>query len=288
MDIREQKIDIETKDGRTLSGLLVQPEQPRFCVLVSSAVGIPKERYLNFAKEGAARGAAVLMFDYRAQGASLKGDIRKDLAAFSEWGRLDMSAAIRHLDQLHPKLEMVGVHHSVGGWILGLAENQDRLSRHAFVCVGWGYHKLKPLGFRTAEMFFWYIYGPSCLGLFGHIPKGGLWKGEPLNPRLFKEWKAWCHTPECTPAVLAGGPDEPHYYDKVTAPIRSFGYSDDPIANKKTVPLVLKVFPNAERDTVWATPSDFGLAKIGHEGLFSRKAAKGWTPVWDWLTPAES
>ncbi|MCA9706070.1 MAG: hypothetical protein KDK70_09505 [Myxococcales bacterium] len=283
MEPKEQEITIETKDGRTLSGLLVEPEEPRISVIVSPAVAIPKERYLNFAKAGAARGAAVLLYDYRAQGASVQGDIRKDLAGFGEWGRLDMPAAIRRLDQLHPKLEMVGVHHSVGGWIMGLADNHDRLSRNAFVCVGWGYWKLKPLPFRYVEMFFWHLYGPSCVRLFGHIPQGGLWKGEPINPQLFAQWKAWCHSPECSPAVLAGGADQPHHYDEVTAKIRSFGYRDDPIANEKTVPMVLSVYPKAECEEAWAAPSDFGLAKIGHEGLFSRKAAKAWAPVWDWL-----
>lgn len=283
MSAKEQTIDIETEDGRVLSGLLVEPQEPRMTIVISSAVAIPKERYLNFAKAGVDRGAAVLMYDYRSQGASVRGDIREDLADFSHWGRLDMPAAIRCLDERYPDLEMAGLHHSVGGWIMGLADNHDRLCRNAFVCAGWGYWKLKPLPFRYVEMFFWHLYGPSCIKLFGHIPQGGLWKGTPLNPRLFANWKEWCHSAECSPAVLAGGAEQPHHYDEVRAPIRSFGYRDDPIANGKTVPLVLAQYPNAQTEEVWAAPGDFGLPAIGHEGLFSRKASKAWTPVWDWL-----
>ncbi len=286
MAIQEQKIEIETTDGRTLSGLLVAPAEPKLSVLVSSAVAIPKERYLNFAKELAGRGAAVLMYDYRAQGASVKGHVREDLAGMSDWGHLDMDAAIRRLDALYPELEMAAVEHSVGAWILGLCEHQHRISRHAFICAGWGYWKLKPLPFRYVEMFFWHVYGPLRIKQHGYIPKGGLWKGEAINPKFFAEWKAWCHSPTCTPELIAGGPDQPQFFDKVEAPIRSFAYADDPIANPRTVPMVLALYPKAESSEVWASPKDHGLAKIGHEGLFSRKARPAWTPVLDWVAPA--
>jgi predicted alpha/beta hydrolase len=285
MDVSEQKIDIKTQDGRVLAGLLVKPEKPSVSVLVSPAVAIPKERYLAFAREGAARGAAVLLYDYRSQAGSALPDLTKDLACFSDWGRRDMTAAIRHLDGLHPALEMVSVGHSAGGWILGLADNHSRFSRHTFLCVGWGYWKLKPLGFRSLEMFFWHIYGPLCLKLYGHIPKGGAWKGEPLNPKLFAEWKRWCHMPTCEASVLAGGANQPHFYEEITAPIRSFAYRDDPIANERSVPLLLSLFSKAKHETVWASPEDFGLRKIGHEGFLSRKAAKTWEPIWNWVLP---
>jgi predicted alpha/beta hydrolase len=91
MDIREEKIEITARDGRVLSGLLIAPETPTSSVLVSPAVAIRKELYIRFAREGAARGAAVLLYDYRGQGGSAGPDIRTDHVRFSEWGRLDMT-----------------------------------------------------------------------------------------------------------------------------------------------------------------------------------------------------
>jgi predicted alpha/beta hydrolase len=287
MDIREQKIELKARDGRVLSGLLIEPERPRISVVVSPAVAIRKEHYLRFAREGAARGAAVLLYDYRSQGASTGPDIRSDLADFSDWGRLDLPAAIDHLDRLHPDLEMTAIGHSVGGWIAGLADNHQRISRHAFICVGWGHWKLKHRWYIPLELTFWHLHGPLCIKLFGHVPRGGPWQGEPLNPKLFAEWKAWCHTPGCDASFMAGGPGQPHFFDRVTAPIRSFAYHDDPIANERSVPMLLEVYSNAEHETVWASPKDFGLKKIGHQGLFSGKAARAWAPVWDWAAPAE-
>jgi predicted alpha/beta hydrolase len=269
-----------------LSGLLLEPERPHMSVVVSAGVAIRKERYLRFAREGAARGAAVLLYDYRAQGGSAGPDLRKDLADFSDWGRLDMPAAINHLHQLHPDLKMAAVGHSAGGWITGLADNYHLITRHAFICVGWAYIKLKPLSFRMMERFMWHVHGPMCLTLFGYVPKGGPWQGEPLNQKLFREWKRWCLSPTVDAALLAGGPNEPQFYDKITAPIRSFAYRDDPIANERTVPIFLEMFPKAEREAIWAAPGDFGLKKIGHDGLFSGKAAKAWAPIWDWVIPA--
>ncbi len=288
MDVREQTLEIKTEDGRTLAGLLVQPEKPVVSVLISPAVAMPKERYLAFARAGAALGASVLMYDYRAQAGSALPDLRKDLAGFSEWGRQDLTAAIGHLDRLHPNLEMVSVGHSVGGWLLGLTRSHGRFARHTFLCVGWGYWGFKPLTFQAKEMFFWHLYGPLCLKLYGYIPKGGPWKGEALNPKLFEEWKRWCHLPQCEVSTLAGGADQPHFFDQITAPIRSFAYRDDPIANARSVPLLLSVYAKAKHETVWASPGDFGLRQIGHEGLFSRKSTKAWEPIWSWVLPGAS
>jgi predicted alpha/beta hydrolase len=287
MEIHQKPIEIIAKDGRKLSGWLVAPEEVRLSVLISSAVAIPKERYVNFAIELAGRGAAVLVYDYRAQAASVRGDIRKDLATPTDWGRLDMDAAIRQLDHLYPELPMAAVEHSVGAWVLGLCEHQHRISRHAFVCAGWGYVKLKPLPFRLLEQFFWHVYGPLCIKLRGHIPKGGLWKGEAINPKFFAEWKAWCHTPMCTPELLAGGKSKPQFFAKVRAPIRSFAYDDDPITNRRTVPRILALYPESDTQAIWAAPKDHGLERVGHEGLFSRKARQAWEPVFDWIAPAE-
>jgi predicted alpha/beta hydrolase len=285
MDIREEKLEITARDGRVLSAVLVAPERPTSSVLISPAVAIRKEPYLRFAREAAGRGAAVLVYDYRGQGGSVGPDIRADHVSFAQWGRLDMAAAIDHLDRLYPDLEMTAIGHSVGAWLVGLAENQHRIHRHAFICAGWGYWKLKPIWYKPVEMTFWYLHGPLCIKLFGHIPRGGPWQGEPLNASLFNEWKAWCHTPTCEASFMAGGPDQPHFYDQVTAPIRSFAYRDDPIANERSVPMLLAVYPNAKQETVWAGPKDFGLQKIGHQSLFSGRNAKAWEPVLDWAIP---
>ena len=63
MTIQEEKVQVATRDGRALSALLVKPEGPSLTVLMSPGVVIPKERYLTFAKAGAERGAAVLIYD---------------------------------------------------------------------------------------------------------------------------------------------------------------------------------------------------------------------------------
>lgn len=285
MKIHRRKVEIETRDGRKLAGILLEPQEPRLCVLISPGVAIPKEHYLLFARAGASRGATVLIFDYRAQGGSILGHPRDELADFDDWGRLDLVAATDYLDRLHPDLDMVNVGHSAGGWIAGLAPNHHRISRYCFICSGWAYWRLKPLWLMPVELFFWHVYGPLSLGLFGHIPSGGLWQGEPLNPKLFKRWKAWCNTPRCDASVLAGGHE--HFFDQITVPIHSFAYRDDPIVNERTLPLLLEAYCNAKHTVTWAEPAQFGVPNIGHEGLFDRRAAKAWVPIWDWIVPVQ-
>jgi predicted alpha/beta hydrolase len=47
--------------------------------------------------------------------------------------------------------------------------------------------------------------------------------------------------------------------------------SDDYIANTKTVAALLRFFPNAEKKTILIRPSDLGVKKIGHMGIFRRR-----------------
>lgn len=281
--MREHSIEIQASDGRKLSGLIVEPKRPRQALLVSPATGVKKEYYLRLAREGAALGVAVLLYDYRGQGKSAGADVKKDLVDFQDWGRLDLPAAIACLHSLYPELEMSAVGHSAGAWIVGLAHNQARISRHAFVCAGWCYWRLKPSWFSAFELSLWHVYGPACVALLGYVPRGGPWRGEPLNPRLFETWKKWCHSSRCDASVLAGGEGEGHFFDRVTAPIRSFGYSDDPIANERSIPQLLSCYPNAKSDVVVKRPEDFSLARIGHDGVFRSRAVRARAPIWEWL-----
>lgn len=278
--VREEPIRFPARDGYELSGLIVRPEGPaKGRVLISSGTGFPKEYFRAFARAGAARGWACLLYDYR----GIAGSAPEDLAGFAmdypDWGRLDMPAALDRVAE-EGAGPLVHVGHSVGGHFVGFWDNHDRVDRHVFVCVGsgnWAKHHLSSI---PSELFFWWLYGPYCLARRGFIPGGGAWGGTALPPGVFKTWRRWCAHPDYFLPELEDRL-HPHDFNNVRAPITSFIYSDDPISTPRTGAELLRAYPNAPTEIRVRKPSDYGLKAIGHAGLFRRNAAPAWDEVWD-------
>ena len=57
-----------------------------------------------------------------------------------------------------------------------------------------------------------------------------------------------------------------------------------PVALTSHSPILLEVYPNAPREVVVRAPSDYGVARIGHEGAFRRGMEPLWDEMFDWLT----
>ncbi len=272
-----EQVTVKARDNRALAAVLVSSEVPTRAVVFSSGTAVAKEAYLNFARYGAERGTAVLLYDYRSQGGSKLGPIQHDQVDFIAWGTLDLPGAIDAMDRRYPRLPMTTMGHSIGGQILVLADNHARCDGHVFLASCWPYWRNKPRWFAAQELLFWHGYGPACIKLFGYVPKGGLWRGESLNPMLFDTWKRWCLSSE---PIDVGG-----QYGEVRSPIRSVGFVDDPIATHANVNKLLATFRDAPREQLWIEPARFGLSKLGHQGVFSRSARSVWPSIWDWAVP---
>jgi predicted alpha/beta hydrolase len=85
-----------------------------------------------------------------------------------------------------------------------------------------------------------------------------------------RQWSRWCKHPD-----FAWG-DEP---DKVLPSLQSarfavtaFSFSDDDAISLVCTQKLLAVLPNAPSQLRVVSPSDVGLAKIGHVGAFRRAA----------------
>ncbi|MES2835736.1 MAG: alpha/beta hydrolase [Pseudomonadota bacterium] len=274
-------------DGYPLSMRVIHGPSPTVAVLVSAGTGMPKGFYDRFARHLAARGAVVLTYDFR----GIAGSRPEDLAAmdmdYPDWGRLDMPAALDALAEAAPGLPIVHVGHSVGGHFLGFMGNQHRISRHAFAGVGSGYWGRHHRRYNPLELFFWLAYGPWSLMRRGYIKGGGLWAGTDLPRGVWETWRRWCLKPAYFAEELKDRL-KPHHFEAVTAPIRSWIFTDDPIATPVTGPILLEVYPNAPKEIVVRSPADYGVARIGHEGAFRRGLEPLWDEMFDWLTAGDA
>lgn len=281
-DLETRDLTLAAPDGFPLSARLIRGPDPKLALLVSSGTGFPKGFYDRFARHMAARGAVVLTYDFR----GIAGSRPEDLAAlrmdYPDWGRLDMPAALDALAGAAPGLPLVHAGHSVGGHFLGFMPNHHRIARHAFVSVGSGYWGRHHRSYNPLELFFWFGFGPWSLRRHGYVRGGGLWGGTDLPRGVWETWRRWCLKPAYFSDEL-NDRLQPHHFGAVTAPIRSWIFSDDPIANPRTAPDLLAVYPNATSELVLRRPADYGVRRIGHEGAFRRGMEPFWDEMFDWL-----
>jgi predicted alpha/beta hydrolase len=269
-------------DGYPLSMRLISHPAPTQAILVSSGTGFPKRFYERFARHLAAKGAAVLTYDFRGIAGSRPDDLATMVMDYPDWGRWDIPAAVEALAQAAPDLPILHVGHSVGGHFVGFMPEPGRIARHAFVSVGVGYWGLHHRSYNPLELFFWLGFGPFSLARHGYVKGGGLWAGTDLPRGVFETWKRWCLKAEYFEDEL-GDRLRPNAFETVTAPIRSWVFADDPIATPAAAERLLRVYPNAPKDIVVRTPADYGARRIGHEGAFRAGMEPLWDEIFDWL-----
>ena len=216
-------------------------------------------------------------------GASAGTALAAERARMSEWGRLDMPAALELLAQRYPQLPLVTVGHSVGGQLVGCMPNHDRARAHVMIATSTGYWRRQRVPFRYQALIFWKLYGPLMLRRLGYVPRGVLWTGESLPRGVFLQWRRWC----LTPASFGPELDEDlrdSQYAAVRAPLLAWGFSDDPITTPAAVEALLASYVNARIERRWTTPREAGGRAIGHHGFFAERHRDSlWRGALDWI-----
>jgi len=276
-------VAVRCADGRELAGLLIEAAAPRGAITVNGATGYRREFYLRFAAYCAARGYHTLAYDYRGVGASARAPLRREAARMSDWGHLDMPAALDYLAQRFPGLPLFTVGHSVGGQLAAAMPNQARARAHVMVAASTGYWRDEPVPMRWAAAFFWFMYGPLMLRLCGYVPHSPLWSGQSLPPGVYRQWRAWClHPQHFGPDLARELPD--NQFAHCSAPVLALCFSDDPIANPTTVEALLAFYPRARIERRWIAPAEAGGRSIGHGGFFAARHRDSlWRSLLDWI-----
>jgi predicted alpha/beta hydrolase len=216
-------------------------------------------------------------------GFSTSGSPAAEEVRMSDWGMFDMRAALDAGAERAQGQPVVTLGHSVGGQFLGLLRNHSLARVHVQIATSVGYWRWEQAPFKYLAWWFWRVHGPMMLALKGYIPTGGGWAGLPLPRGVYEEWRRWCLRPDHF------GPDlstylADHYFADIRAPMLTVGFTDDPIATRRTVDALNRFFPNAQRESRWYSPADVGSKRIGHEGFFaSRHSDTLWRPVIDWI-----
>jgi predicted alpha/beta hydrolase len=278
-----QPVALTARDGRTLAGLLLEAPHGRGALSLNSATGFKREFYLKFALYCVQRGYHTLVYDYRGIGASARTPLSTEAARMSDWGRLDMPAALESLARRFPGLPLVTLGHSVGGQLIGCLPNQALARAHVMIAVSTGYWRRQRVPFRYQALVFWKLYGPLMVRRLGYVPRGVVWSGEPLPRGVFLQWRAWCLNPAPYGSQLDADLHDSEFA-AVRAPVLTVSFSDDPIATPAAVEALLASYPNARFERRPIRPADVGVRAIGHHGFFAELHRDSlWRDTLDWI-----
>ena len=290
-----QPFELRAREGRVLSahwfnwktGFLAETgdmaDQRRGAIVINAATGFPQTFYFKLANYLSERGYDARVYDYRGMNLSAPADLATETARMSDWGLLDMPAALDAAAERAQGLPVVTLGHSIGGQFLGLLANHGLARVHVQVATSVGYWRWEAAPFKYLAWWFWRVHGPLMLAIKNYVPSGGGWAGLPLPRGVYEEWRRWCLRPEHF------GPDLATYlsanvFGEIQAPVLTVGFTDDPIATRRTVEEINKFFPRVQRESRWYSPQDAGVKRIGHEGFFSSKNRNSlWRPVVDWI-----
>ena len=278
-----QPFDLRAPDGRELAAHWFAATQRRGVMVMNGATGFPQAFYFKLAQYAADRGYDVLLYDYRGMGFSAPDNLAAEKTRMSDWGLLDMRAALDAGAERAQGQPVVTLGHSIGGQFLGFLRNHALARVHVQIATSIGYWRWEHAPFRYLAWWFWRVHGPMMLALKGYVPTGGGWAGLPLPRGVYEEWRRWCLRPDHF------GPDlstylADNYFAAIRAPVLTVGFTDDAIATRRTVDELNKFYPNVQRESRWYTPAEAGSRRIGHEGFFaSRHRDTLWRPVLDWI-----
>lgn len=281
-DIIREDVAIAARDGYGLGGAVFRPapdKDLKAAVVIAGATAVSHRYYGKFAKYLAGRGFTVLTFDYRGIGESAPDKLRGFKAGMHHWGQADLAGAIDWLqDTVRPEsLLLVG--HSVGGQILSLAHNNRQLDAIMLVAAQSGYWRL--FDKRRRRLFLnWFVLIPVLTRLFGKLPKQ-LMGGEDLPAGIARQWAKWGRHPDY---IVSHDPNVRVGFARLTVPLLSYRFSDDPTAPREAVAALLGWYKNCAKAERCVEPGDLGANVIGHFGFFREKFSDSlWQEAGDWL-----
>jgi predicted alpha/beta hydrolase len=259
---------VTTRDGAQLAATLYTPRDGAVerAVVIGCATAVRRGFYEPYARYLAAQGCAALTFDYRGIGGSLHGPLHTSTATIRDWGERDYPAVIAELHARYPRLPMHLVGHSVGGQLIGLIENADRLSSACTVAAQHGYWRLYPARQALTYALLWYGLMPTLTRALSYFPSRRLKLGEDLPAGVARQWARWARSrhymiDERGEPLRAG-------FASFRKPILAYSFSDDVRAPERCVRELHRWFAAAEVEHRHVSPQALSAPAIGHVGFF--------------------
>lgn len=264
---------ILTDDGVTLRAISYGArETAKAVVLINSATGVFQEFYAPFATFLAAQGYFVVSYDYRGVGNYKPVELRKIEATMTDWGAKDFPAVVAYLARIAPRLEIICIGHSVGGQLLGLLPDNNRIAGLLAVGAQVGYWRFWSGKERWQSWFMFFVAIPVLTAIFGYFP--GSWMGTCNLPAgVAKEWARWCRSRDFI-ADAKGLPLRAGFAAYRGQALFVSFYDDALFAPKPAVDELSSYYSQATKERVHIEARDVRGRAVGHFGFFRTTSKK--------------
>lgn len=289
---------VPATDDYGLAASHARPADPNGrVVLVNSALGVPHAYYARYAGWLAARGFDVLTYDYRGIAGSRPRRLRGFRASASDFASHDYEGMLRHASELRERRAREGlpakllvIGHSIGGQIATLAPSARDMDALMLVGAQIGDWRLWPQPRRAGIWLFAHAVLPAVSRAVGFFPGRALRLGEDLPGGVAREWARWMRTPGYFTGHHRhdqGGPRRLAAIKSFKAPVLAWCIADDGYAPPEAAEALLSLFQSTRVERRHPSPSQLGVARIGHFGFFRERFADTlWRDSADWLARA--
>ncbi len=254
-------------DGSRLAlRLFPSPGRSQASVIIPSAMGVAQTFYADFARWLARQDYLVATFDYRGIGLSAPESLRGFKMNLFDWATQDCAAVIEFMSRQLPGAPLYWLGHSLGGQLLGLIPNRDRIERVLTVAAGSGYWRENSWQTKRVVLWLWYVAAPLAMATTGYFPGKRLRKVGNLPRGVMAQWRRWCLNPQYV--VGAEGEAVRQAYASVRMPMLSLSFTDDEMMSAQGIRSLHALYAGAPVEYRRIAPSEVGAGRIGHFGFF--------------------
>lgn len=258
------------------------PGSARGIIVLPCAMGVAQKFYQQFAEWLAQQGFVAITFDYRGIGLSAPQKLRGYHATIFDWAR-DCEAVIDFAVTRYAPLPLYWVGHSLGGQLLGLIGNRERIHRIITIATGNGYWLENTWQTKRVVWWLWFVVVPIATRVAGYFPGKRLRKVGDLPLGVMRQWRRWCLNPEYVVGVE--GERVREQYSSVSQPMMSLSFTDDEMMTERGTRSLHRLYRNAAVEFRRIAPDQIGVRRIGHFGFFRPQFERTlWPLVPQWLT----
>jgi predicted alpha/beta hydrolase len=287
-------LEIRAADGTKIAGFQwrhkVSSHEPRSVVIINPATSVRCRYYARFAEFLCRAGLDVLTYDYRGIGESRPKTLAGFDAGWIDWGERDFEAVLRYAGHSFPGQPIDVVAHSVGGFVIGLAESNHRIRRVFSMGAQYAYWRDYAADRKWRMLLKWNIAMPMLTLIFGYFPgkrlgwledtPKGVVRDWVLSRERFEDtWRSRASSRYPSKATLV------QRFSAVTAPILAVSVADDEFGTPPAIERLLKYFRCSTRHRIRISPQAISEKQIGHFGFFHSRFEKTlWPIALTWLT----
>jgi hypothetical protein len=172
MQVQHIQIANPSDDYLLAATFYAPAETVRGCVVVESAMGVPRRFYDGFARWLSEQRLACVTFDFRGMfdSSALNPGYVRDMS-LADWGRRDLESVIGWCKEAFGASPLFAISHSMGGHVIGLAPAAQRLERILLVGCGSIYWGLQPTPLsRVIHAAVWHALVPFTTAICGRFP----------------------------------------------------------------------------------------------------------------------